>query len=396
MYSQRSNFDLTPNPIARAVAAARTAGRTLLDLTESNPTRAAVLRDDQAILSALATPASLVYEPFALGAMDARQAVADHLAQDGIRIDPPRIALTASTSEAYAFSFKLLCDPGDEVLVPQPSYPLFEHLAALECVRAVGYRLAYDGRWHIDLPSVRAALSERSRAIVCVSPNNPTGSYLKRGELDALASLGLPIISDEVFAPYALRHDPTRAASALEATGASLVLALGGLSKSAALPQMKLGWMALGGDPARVAEAHDRLEIIADAFLSVATPVQRGLAALLAAGSTSRQSIRVRIDANLRWLVAAVEGSAASLLDVEGGWSATLRIPRTRSEEAWVLSFVEEDQVLVHPGHFFDFESEAYIVLSLLTPEPIWREGCARILARVARESGEDEPKVSA
>ncbi|HXX69323.1 MAG TPA: pyridoxal phosphate-dependent aminotransferase [Polyangiaceae bacterium] len=396
MYSLRSHFDLTPNRIAQAIASVRKAGRPLLDLTESNPTKAAIPCDGPAVLAALAAPASLVYEPSALGTMGAREAVASYLAAEGIPIEPAHIALTTSTSEAYAFAFKLLCDPGDEVLVPQPSYPLFEHLAALECVRPVGYRLAYDGAWHIDLPSLRSALSERSRAIVCVNPNNPTGSYVKAAELAALASLGLPIVSDEVFAPYALRDDPTRARSAIAAPGAPLVLALGGLSKSAALPQMKLGWMALSGEPARVDEALDRLELIADAFLSVGAPVQHALPALFAAGSISRQAIRARTRANVNWLAAAVLGSPASLLDVEGGWYAVLRIPGTRSEEEWVSAFVTDDGVLVHPGHFFDFESEAYVVMSLLTPEPILREGCARILARIAGESGASRASVSA
>jgi len=387
MYSSRSRFDLTPNPIAVAVAGARASGSALLDLTESNPTRAAIPRDGEAILSAVALPAALAYEPCALGAMHAREAIAAHLATDGIAIDPSRIALTASTSEAYAFAFKLLCDPGDEILVPQPSYPLFEHLAALECVRAVAYRVAYDGRWHVDIPSVRKGVSKRTRAIVCVSPNNPTGSYLRRGELEALSSFGVPVVSDEVFAPYPLRDDPARAPSAVAGSAAPLVVALGGLSKSAALPQMKLGWMLLAGDSAHVDEARERLELIADAFLSVGTPVQHAVPSLLSAGSTSRRAIRLRIRANLDWLVAAARGSAASVLDVEGGWYAVLRLPETRSEEAWALTFVERDQVLVHPGHFYDFEREAYVVLSLLTPEPILREGVGRILARIERDS---------
>lgn len=386
-FSRRSSFDLTPNAIARAVAAAQASGRVLIDLTESNPTRAAIPRDGDAILGALAAPQSLVYEPHPLGAMGARQTVAEHLSAGGVRVEASRVVLTASTSEAYAFAFKLLCDPGDEVLVPQPSYPLFEHLAALECVRPVGYRLAYDGRWHVDVSSVEAALSQRSRALVCVSPNNPTGSYLKRDELERLASFGVPLVSDEVFARYPLREDPGRAPSALAAAEAPLVLALGGLSKDAALPQMKLGWMALGGDPVRVAEARDRLELIADAFLSVGTPVQHALPALLTAGVASRRAICTRTRANLAWLATAVSGSPASLLDVEGGWYAILRIPETRSEDAWVSAFVDQDQVLVHPGHFFDFESGAYVVLSLLTPEPLLREGIRRVLARIAGES---------
>jgi alanine-synthesizing transaminase len=384
MFSSRSSFDLSPNPLAAALA--RREGRGVLDLTTSNPTRAALPYDGEAILSALALPPSLVYEPAPFGLDAARAAVARDLSAHGPAVDPARVVLTASTSEAYAFLFKLLCDPGDEVLVPRPSYPLFEHLARLESVAAVPYRVAYDGAWHIDLPSVREAITPRTRAIVTVSPNNPTGSYLKTTELAVLGALGLPIVSDEVFARYALRDDVSRARSALEAqTQAPLVFALGGLSKLAALPQAKLAWMVLGGDAARVEAALARLEVIADAFLSVGAPVQHALPALLASRGVAEQAIRDRTGANLRWLASAVADSAVSLLDAEGGWYATLRLPRTRGEEAWALAFLEEDGVHVHPGHFFDFEDEAYVVVSLLTPEATLREGSQRILDRVAR-----------
>jgi alanine-synthesizing transaminase len=386
MFSSRSSFDLSPNPLAAALA--RREGRGVLDLTTSNPTRAAIPYDREGILSALALPPSLVYEPAPFGLDAARAAVARDLSAHGPAVDPARVVLTASTSEAYAFLFKLLCDPGDEVLVPRPSYPLFEHLARLESVAAVTYRVAYDGAWHIDLPSVREAITPRTRAIVTVSPNNPTGSYLKTSELAVLGALGLPIVSDEVFARYALRDDGSRARSALEAqTQAPLVFALGGLSKLAALPQAKLAWMALGGEAARVEAALARLEVIADAFLSVGAPVQHALPALLASRGVAEQAIRDRSSANLRWLAAAVADSAVSLLDAEGGWYATLRLPRTRGEEAWALAFLEEDGVHVYPGHFFDFEDEAYVVVSLLTPEATLREGSQRILDRVARSA---------
>jgi alanine-synthesizing transaminase len=384
MFSSRSCFDLSPNLLALALSRARS--RPPLDLTQSNPTCAALPYARDAILASLSVPSSLLYEPCPFGLSSAREAVARELSGHGLAVDPSRVVLTASTSEAYALLFKLLCDPGDEVLVPCPSYPLFEHLAKLESVRAVPYRLAYDGAWHVDLPSVRAALSSRTRAIVTVSPNNPTGSYLKRAELDALASLGVPVVSDEVFARYPLRDDGSRAPSALDARDATLVFALGGLSKLAALPQMKLAWIALAGEAARVDAALARLEVIADAFLSVGTPVQHALPTLLAAGASTAHAIRERTRANLGWLASAVAGSPASLLDVEGGWYATLRLPRTRTEEAWVLAFLEKDGVHVHPAHFFDFHEEAYAVVSLLTPEPVLQAGARRILDRVARE----------
>ncbi|MGO9835992.1 MAG: pyridoxal phosphate-dependent aminotransferase [Polyangiaceae bacterium] len=384
MLSARSSFDFSLN--ALAVARARAPKGSVLDLTESNPTRAGIPYDTNAILPALAQPSSLLYQPLPFGLPLAREAVASDLAIHGLRVDPSRVVLTASTSEAYAFLFKLLCDPGDEVLVPSPSYPLFEHLARLESVRSVPYRLAYDGAWHVDLPSARAAVSPRTRAIVTVSPNNPTGSYLKRHELAALADLGLPIVSDEVFGRYATRTDEARATSALEAGDrAPLVFALGGLSKLAGLPQMKLAWIAIGGHAARVTEALTRLEVIADAFLSVGTPVQHALPALLASRSLAERAIHDRVLSNLSAIASLARGSAVSLLDVEGGWYAVLRLPATRTEEAWALAFLEDDSVYVHPGHFFDFEGQAYAVVSLLTPEDALREGVSRIIDRVDR-----------
>ncbi len=381
-FSSRSSFDLAHNELSTTLARRRAAGGEVLDLTESNPTRASLPYARDAILASLASPGALLYEPASFGLTSARETVARHLG-----VPAGRVVLTASTSEAYAFLFKLLCDPGDEVLVPVPSYPLFEHLARLETVKAMPYRLAYDGAWHVDLDSVRSAVGPRTRAILLVTPNNPTGSYVKRAELAALAELGLPLVSDEVFAGYALddRIDAARATTALEAKGA-LVFTLSGLSKLAALPQMKLAWITVGGEGAVVDAALARLEIIADAFLSVGAPVQHALPALLESRAAVTAAIAARTRDNLAFLRNALEGRAASVLDVEGGWYATLRLPRTRSEEQWALSLLEQDGVYVHPGHFFDFESEAYLVASLLTPQAVFREGIARLVARVERD----------
>ena len=386
MFSSRSTLDLAPNKLTLALADARARGREILDLTASNPTTAKVPYDASAILGALAPPAALTYEPAPFGLAHARHSVAVDLAAHGTPVDAARVVLTASTSEAYAFLFKLLCDPGDEILVPRPSYPLFEHLARLESVRAVPYPLRYDGAWHIDLPALSAARSRRTRLVVTVSPNNPTGSFVTGAEFAALAALGLPIVSDDVFARYALRPHG-KIATVLDAAGAPLVFSLGGLSKLAALPQMKLAWIALGGEDARVEAALARLEVIADSFLSVGAAVQHALAAILASRAVAEGAIAARTRANLAWAETAVAGSAASLLDVEGGWYATLRLPRTRGEEAWVLAFLEQDGVHVHPGHFFDFEDEAYVVVSLLTPETTFQEGVRRILDRVMRDA---------
>ncbi len=383
MFSSQSSFDLGPNRLAAALSQARGSGRAILDLTESNPTRASIPYDRGAILGSLALPDSLRYDPSPFGLASARGAVARDLGANGTPIDASRVILTASTSEAYSFLFKLLADPGDEVLVPVPSYPLFGHLARLDAVRLVPYRLVYDGGWHVDIASAREAVSPRTRAVIVVHPNNPTGSYLTQSELDALASLGLPIVSDEVFARYPLHEGRPRAISALKARGVPLVFALGGLSKLAALPQMKLAWIALGGDSARVDAALSRLEVIADAFLSVGTPVQNALPALLASRGAATKAVMDRTRDNLAHLRGAVAHSAVSLLDVEGGWYAILRLPQTRTEEEWVLTLLEKDSVHVHPGHFFDFEQEAYLVVSLLTPDAVFHEGIRRLLARV-------------
>jgi aspartate/methionine/tyrosine aminotransferase len=389
MFSKRSAHDPRPNALTVALSRARQNGGAVLDLTVSNPTAAGIPYASEAIVRAFADARGLAYAPEPFGLLAAREVVAAELRAQGASVGADRIVLTASTSEAYAFLFKLLADPGDSVLVPQPSYPLFEHLATFESVRVVPYPLAYDGEWHVDLPALRAAIDATTRAIVVVSPNNPTGSYLKKDELRAIAATGLPIVSDEVFSRYGFGDDPRRASSVLEAAGeASLVFALGGLSKLAALPQMKLAWTAIAGaDERAVAGALTRLELIADTFLSVGAPVQHALPTLLATGAVARDAIRARTGANLAHLrsVFASRSSAATLLRCEGGWYATLRLPRTESEESWALSLLERDAVYVHPGAFFDFREEAYVIVSLLTPEPVFADGIARILARVDR-----------
>ncbi len=358
-------------------------GVSLLDLTESNPTRAGFAYAGEVIAAAFATPGMLRYEPDPFGLYTARAAVSKHYAERAIAVDPADVLLTASTSEAYGFLFKLLCDPGDEVLVPRPSYPLFEQLAGLENVRLRPYSLAYDGAWHVDLSAVRSALTDHTRAILLVSPNNPTGSFLKRSELSALAELGLPLISDEVFGEYAFRDDQRRARSALEAHGA-VVFALGGLSKSAGLPQMKLAWCALSAPEPLRSEIRGRLEHIADAFLSAGTPVQLALPALLEASTSIRAQIRRRVSENRVFLQRALAASAVTLLDAEGGWYAVLRLPAVMAEEDWVLGLLDERHVLVEPGYFYDFAGEAFVVVSLLTAPATFAEGIRRLAAHVA------------
>ncbi|MFW6051632.1 MAG: pyridoxal phosphate-dependent aminotransferase [Myxococcota bacterium] len=381
MFSRRSDLDGPETRLARALAEARADGRPLLDLTESNPTRAGLPYDAPAIRRAIGQPDVLRYEPHPLGTAAARRAVATH-----VGAAPERVMLTAGTSEAYAFLFKLLCDPGDEVLVPRPSYPLLEVIARVEAVRLVPYRLAYDGEWHVDLGSLRAARTRRTRAVVTVCPNNPTGSYLGRDELRTMAELGLPIVSDEVFAPYALEPGPGRVRT-VRGTSDVLVFSLGGLSKEAGLPQMKLAWAVVSGPDRRVAAALGRLEHIADAFLSVGTPVQLAAGALLQATEPTRAAIRQRTRRNLAALRSAVgETSPVSVLRVEGGWYAVLRIPTTLDEEAWALALLSAG-VVAQPGWLYDFESEAYLVVSLLTPEDVFDEGIGRLLRVVDEQS---------
>ncbi len=393
-FSARTSQHDEPNALADAVARAlarpraRDGSHALLDLTAGNPTKAGIPYAEREILEALADPRALVYEPHPLGLPAAREAVARDWSARGIAIDPSRIALTASTSEAYSVLFKVLCDPGDEVLVPAPSYPLLGYLAAFESVRLVPYPLVYAGRWHVDIAALRAATSPRTKAIVVVSPNNPTGSYLGREELEAMLDVGLPVVSDEVFATYPLDGPPNGVPEGRVTSVASaqrgLVFALSGLSKLAALPQMKLGWIGVSGEPSLAARAMARLELVLDTYLSVATPVQRALPVLLRTRAVAEDAIRARTRANLRVLRDGLgRARSASVLDVEGGWYAMVRVPETRTDEEWAIDLVERDAVQVQPGYFFDTSRGAHLVLSLLTPEAAFAEGVRRIAARI-------------
>jgi alanine-synthesizing transaminase len=365
----RLDFSQRPNAIARALAARRAP---YLDLTLSNPTIAGLP------LPSASLPPAPVYDPHPRGLLAARQAVA---ACHGVSAD--RVVLTASTSEAYAWLFKLLCDAGDEVLVPEPSYPLFGYLTALECVRAVPYALRWDGEWHLDVGALR--FSKRTRAVLVVSPGNPTGAYLKEDERAALAAAcrerDCALISDEVFADFPAFDDAGRAKSAARYDDV-LAFSLSGLSKLAGLPQLKLGWIAAGGPGAE--EAVQRLELIADTYLSVGSPVQLAAPALISGRGVFQGAVRERLRRNRAALAAArPAGAPWDVLRAEGGWSEVLSVPRARSEEEWVLSLLEAG-VLVHPGYFFDFPSGSHLVLSLL-PEP---EVFARAVAVLARVLG--------
>jgi aspartate/methionine/tyrosine aminotransferase len=386
MISSRLPKSLEPNAVARAIAAKRRTGTTIVDLTETNPTTAGFTYP-KALLQPLADPRALEYEPQALGLWSARAVVAADFRRRGIVISADRVALTASTSEAYGLLFKLLCDAGDAVLVPHPSYPLFEHLTQLESVTAIPDLLEYHGSWRIDIDSIKAAATDRVRAILIVSPNNPTGSFLHRDALAQLseiaASNGWAIIGDEVFSDYPL--DPAPDAANVLSGAEVLTFSLGGLSKSAGLPQLKLGWIGVGGPQAKADEALAAYEIIADTYLSVSTPVQAAAAELLEHGAAIRTQILARVRRNLaslRTLAAAVP--SVDVLRVEGGWCAVVQVPQLRSEEALVLELLQKDNVLVHPGYFFDFPREAYVVLSLLIDPAQFDAAIPKVLNRAA------------
>jgi alanine-synthesizing transaminase len=368
-FSSRVRWGSETNEITRLAAAMRERGETLLDLTESNPTRAGIEYPEAAIVDAFRDPGLLSYEPASAGMWRAREAVAEHVGST-----PERVFLTASTSEAYCYLFKLLTEPGDQVLVPRPSYPLFEHLAAMEKIEVRQYPLRWDHGWFIDAVALEAAVTARTRAVLTVNPNNPTGSYLKRGELATIERLGLPVIADEVFRAYSLTESVDRARVQ---DAAVLSFTLGGLSKECGLPQMKLGWIEVNG-PER-AQAIEGLEWIADTYLSVGAPVQSAVKALLEAGGVVRERILDRVRGNLARLMAC----GVELLQPEGGWYATVRVPRTRSEEEWMALLLREHRVLVQPGYFFDFEAEAYLVVSLLTEPGVFAQGIRRLLVAV-------------
>jgi alanine-synthesizing transaminase len=388
LFSSRLDWDaLRPNAISRLLAARRQTGARILDLTESNPTAAGVPYPEAEILGSLATPAALRYEPSPAGLPAAREAVAGWHAGRGRAVDPERLLLTSSTSEAYSWIFKLLCEPGDEILAPQPSYPLFEFLAGLELVRIRGYPLHYQDGWWMDLDRLEATITERTRAVVVVHPNNPTGSFVKRSEAARLIDLcerhRLAIVSDEVFSEYAFTADAVRYPTFCEC-GDALAFSLSGLSKIAGLPQMKLGWMAVSGPLALRAQAIERLELIADTYLSVSTPIQHAAEGLLRAGDTVCREILERVKANHADLKTALAAApAAKLLHIEGGWYAVVQVPRVQSEEEWVLGLLDRRGVLVQPGFFYDFPGEAFLVLSLLTEPSIFREGAQRLAAHI-------------
>lgn len=382
MFSRRLHWDLEPNTLARALAGKRAAGEPIWDLTESNPTRVGLSYPESSILEALSDEASLRYSPDPKGLESARRAVGRYYTERGASPSIDDVFLTASTSEAYGYLFKLLCDPGDEILVPRPGYPLLDFLASFENARTVPYPLLFDDSWHIDFHALETAVSDRTRAILVVHPNNPTGSYVSERDRAELLRIcwrrRLALVVDEVFLDFSLDGAPRRSFGSCDE---GLVFVLSGLSKLAGLPQMKLGWILVAGSPELREEARERLEHICDAYLTVGAPVQVAAERLLATAPSVRGEILDRASRNLRVLRGH---DTVTPLVPEGGWYAVLRLPAISSSEAWALALLQQACVHVHPGPLFGFGSEANVVVSLLPEVATFEEGIDRLLRVVS------------
>lgn len=383
MFASRTNWNLAENRLTQALAEFRRSGRKLLDLTLSNPTEAGFVYHSSVILSPLQNSASLLYEPASQGLLSAREAIAHYYDERGTRLSPADLFLTTSTSEAYSWFFRLLCDPGDEVLIPAPGYPLFDFLADINDVKLVRYPLLYDHGWQTDFASFKKAITPRTRAAIVVHPNNPTGHYAKPQEQAQLSAVcaehQLALISDEVFLDFPLQGAP---ANSFLSQASALTFALCGISKLCGLPQMKSAWIALSGPERLKTDARQRLEVIADSYLSINAPIQHALPAFLATRTQFQSQLLSRVRANLAFLDHEIaKQKICSRLIFDAGWNVVLRVPATKSDEDLALSLLERQGVLVHPGHFYDFSHDGFLVLSLITREKDFAEGAHRLLA---------------
>jgi hypothetical protein len=383
-FARRTNWRRETNALNKALEDLESRHIPVMDLTASNPTSCGFLYPE-GMLSALNSLDNLHYYPDACGMKSSRHAVAQYYARQKLLLSPRDIVLTASTSEAYSFLMRLLVNPGERILVPKPSYPLFQFLLEINDVNFDQYPLFYDGQWHLDRGALERLVDAKTKAIVLVNPNNPTGSYIAQAELNFLNELcrqhQVSIISDEVFFEYPLYHGDAVSCAGNQAV---LTFVLGGLSKTLGYPQMKCAWILASGPQLVLQEALARLEIIADTYLSVNTPVQNALSTWLDYAPGIHGQIASRVKENWQWLCAHLS-EHTQVLSLQGGWYATLRIPAVKSEEEWVLEFLREGHVLVYPGYFFDFDREAYIILSLLPPVPIFQEATGRIMQRLAK-----------
>ncbi|PYT80220.1 MAG: pyridoxal phosphate-dependent aminotransferase [Acidobacteria bacterium] len=380
MFADRTKWDLTPNRLSEALAQHRAAGKPLVDLTMSNPTECGFAYDERAILDALRNSQALKYEPTPRGLVSARQAVCEYYAKRGTAVGVDDIILTTSTSEAYSYVFRLLCNPGDEILTPAPSYPLFDFLADIQDVKLVRYPLVYDHGWQIDFHALEQAITPRTRGVIVVHPNNPTGHFTKRAEAEELnaicAARQLALIADEVFLDFFLSTEPP---SSYAGNQGALTFTTSGLSKICGLPQMKAAWLATSGPQVMKKEALARLEVIADTFLSMNAPVQLALPSFLSQRRAFQEQLMARVGRNLAELDRQLASQkVCSRLEMEGGWYAVLRVPATRPDEELALALLKEKGVYVHPGHFFDFPRDGFLVVSLITKERDLFEGFAR------------------
>lgn len=382
MFAKRTNWNLETNRLSAALEAHRAAGKPLIDLTVSNPTECGFQYDEDAILNALRNTAAMKYEPNPCGLAVARGAVAKYYAERGATVSIDDILLTTSTSEAYSYVFRMLCNPEDEVLIPEPSYPLFEFLADIQDVRLVRYPLVYDYGWQIDFHALERAITARTRGVIAVHPNNPTGHFCKPEEMRKLneicAAREIAIIADEVFLDFALKEG--RPATFATNSGA-LTFTMSGLSKICGLPQMKAAWLIVSGKEPFKAQALARLEMIADTYLSMNAPIQWAMPALLGQRGEFQKQLIARVNENLSELDRQLAGQkSCSRLEVEGGWNAVIRVPATRSDEELALELLETKGVYVHPGHFYDFSSDGYLVVSLISPANDLSKGLRQLL----------------
>jgi aspartate/methionine/tyrosine aminotransferase len=383
MFAERTNWNLEPNRLGTALAAHRAAGKPLLDLTVSNPTECGFAYDREAILEGLRNPRALEYEPNPRGLTSARTAVAEYYAARDANVSIEDLFLTTSTSEAYSFAFRLFCDPGDEILIPAPSYPLFDFLADIQDVKLVRYPLLYDHGWQIDFHSLEQAITPRTRGVIVVHPNNPTGHFTRPAEMLRLngtcAAREIAIIADEVFLDF---HLGVQKQVSFAGNSSVLTITMSGLSKICGLPQMKVAWLAVSGPQQLKERALARLELIADTYLSVGAPVQLAIPKFLAQRHGFQEQLMSRVRRNLAELDRQLaEQKNCSRLEVEGGWYAVLRVPAMRSDEDLALALLNEKGVYVHPGHFYDFTADGFLVVSLITPERTFAEGIRRIFA---------------
>jgi alanine-synthesizing transaminase len=383
MFAKRTNWNLETNRLSAALAAHRAAGKPLIDLTLSNPTECGFRYDEEAILSALRNPSALQYEPNPRGLAVARSAVARYYAERAAIVSNDDIFLTTSTSEAYSYVFRTLCNPDDELLIPAPSYPLFEFLADIQDVRLARYALLYDHGWQIDFHALEQAITPRTRGLIVVHPNNPTGHFAKPEEMRKLneicAARGIAIIADEVFLDFALNE---KQIATFAANSGALTFTMSGLSKICGLPQMKAAWLMVSGPEGWKTEALARLEVIADTYLSMSAPIQLAIPGLLEQRHAFLKQVIARVNENLTELDKQLAGQkSCSRLEVEGGWNAVIRVPATRSDEELALELLVTRGVYVHPGHFYDFRSEGYLVVSLISPQGNFSQGLRHLLA---------------